>query len=128
MVFHLFAPLPVALVKLGVAYVGSCSSRATMSLEMLNGLAAPVVVLLFASPSRLLPRVRPHHSWLGPRVAVLALSVAGSGAVPLLVCPYQILLIAVASARFTQFALVLVPVTPLPVTPLHSTLGSLVGS
>src|SRR5215470_720502 len=70
---HLFVPLPVAFMKVGVAYVGSWSSNATMSVAIEKGLVP-------ARPPVLLPRVSPHHNWLAePSVGPLELSIAGSG-------------------------------------------------
>src|SRR5215468_8536049 len=98
-------PLPVAFIKVGVANVGSPFSRATMSVAIEKGFAP-------ARPETMLPRVRPHHNWLGESVGPLELSTAGSGTEPSPVWPYQILLIAIASVRLTQFGLVLVPIKP----------------
>src|SRR5215813_14847927 len=57
---HLFIPLPVAFIKVGVAYVGSCSSSATMSVAIEKGLAPARP----PGPLTLVPRVSPHHNWL----------------------------------------------------------------
>src|SRR5215510_6936473 len=104
-----------------------------MSLAMVKGLAtnappsvpASAMLVLPARRSELVPRVTPHHSWLVETVGWLALSTAGSGAVPSIVWPYQILFIACASAMVAHVALVLVPTTPpSALTPAQSTAGS----
>src|SRR5436190_18682415 len=123
------APVPVALMKNGVEYVGSCNSSATMSAAIGKGPKNGGLAASPASKVRFAPRDRPNHNWLVlASVELLALSFSGSGTLPSAVWPYQNLLIACACAAFRQAALLLAPTTPLPCAPLHSTDASRVGS
>src|SRR5437899_2436102 len=60
--FQPLAPLLVALTNDGVASDGFCSSSATMSVAMLNGVGTPA--LLPPRPPKELPRASPYHRWL----------------------------------------------------------------
>src|SRR5712691_10333716 len=120
--FQPLAPLPVALMNDGVASDGFCSSSATMSVAMLNGVATPA--LPPPRPPKELPRASPYHRGLPPPMCTdQALSTDGGVAVPSRVWPYHSLFMACAWSGVTQLAVLLVPPFAVQIT-----LGSNVGS